>query len=61
MKKIVARYNRACFGNDFDDIASNRDGNPQLRLDQCIIDQIFAANFTSALETLRSVWNLPTS
>ena len=60
MKRIVSRYNRACFQNDdFVDLPSSHQSNHELRLSQSEIDNIFATNLTSALKELHSIWKLP--
>ena len=59
MKRIVSRYNRACFKiDDFDDIKTEREGNHQLPFDESVIRNIFEVDFSSALDALRTTWNL---
>ena len=60
MKQIVSGYKRAYFKiDDFDDISTDCEGNSQPPFDESVIRNIFEVDFSSALDALRTTWNLP--
>ena len=62
MKRIVSRYNHACFQNDdFDDLPFNLQTNHELKIEQNEMHKVFEANLTSVSDASTSSWKLPST